>query len=131
MPESWNTGSQSGKKCVWGGLSNPSQALPALCPQKGSSRDPAAMEEACDKSIPTHSRHDEAESGGYQSERIVFFAQTIYCRVQMTSYTFTYTVLTCVCNSCISSRRINHRGAELHALILCLHKQESLSCLEH
>jgi hypothetical protein len=72
-------------KKICGGVSNPSQSLPALCPQKGSSRDPAAMEEACDKSISTRSRHDEAESGGYQSERIVFFAQTIYCHVQMTS----------------------------------------------
>ncbi len=34
------------------GASNPSQALPALTPQKSSSRDPASMEETYAKSTP-------------------------------------------------------------------------------
>jgi hypothetical protein len=39
----------SEKVCVWG-VSYRSQALPALSPKKNSSKDPAAMEEACVKS---------------------------------------------------------------------------------
>ncbi len=39
-------------KNVCMGVSNPSQALPALCPQKGNSRDPAAMEEMYAESTP-------------------------------------------------------------------------------
>jgi hypothetical protein len=34
-----------------------------------------------------------------------------------------------MCNCCISSRRINHRGALLHALILCPHANDKLSCV--
>jgi hypothetical protein len=33
-------------------VSNPSQALPAVHPEKGRNRDPAAMEETCAKSAP-------------------------------------------------------------------------------
>jgi hypothetical protein len=41
------------EKSVWGGQPKPS--LPALTPRKSSSRDPAAMEETCAESTPSHS----------------------------------------------------------------------------
>ncbi len=53
---------------------------------------------------------------------------TIHCHIQITSFTvyliLTYhTMLMC----CISSRRINYHGTQLHALIFCLCTQDPLS----
>ncbi len=58
------------EKCVWGG-SSPSQALPPLTPQKGSSRDPAAMEKTCAKSTPYSVKTWHSRVSGQQSENIV------------------------------------------------------------
>ncbi len=83
--------------CVGGGwVSKPSQALPTLFLQKGSSTvETQQLWRKCVlKVLPTHSSPDTAESDSYQSERSIF-ARTIYQHVQMTSYTF-YSVNMCV-----------------------------------
>ncbi len=60
------------------GGEQPRLAMPTLCSQKGSSRDPAAMEEMCAKVTPTHSRLDTAESDNQWSDNIVFYMNNYY-----------------------------------------------------
>jgi hypothetical protein len=74
VPGSWNTGENV---CV--GDEQPKPSLPTLNPRKGNSRDPAAMEETFAKNtvLPTHLRHDIAESSGQQSEKIVYLCEQL------------------------------------------------------
>jgi hypothetical protein len=50
--------------CVGGGQPKQSPARPTVCSQKGSSRDPAAIEETVLKVLPTRARCEKAEPDG-------------------------------------------------------------------
>ncbi len=129
MPGQWNTGRRPRKKCLSGG-EQPKPSPAHLRPQKTSSRNLAAMEETCAKSTPYsfEAWHNRVQ---WLTERIVFVRGQIIILFNWHPIHFTCTVLRCVYNCCISSRRINHCGALLHALILCLRMQDSSSCVEH
>ncbi len=84
------------------------------------------------KVLPTHSRHDPAEFSNQQSENIVLLRGqfiTTFTFIHSTPFTSVLINVNMMFN-CISSRRINHHGAQLHAFILCLLAQNSLSFLE-
>jgi hypothetical protein len=106
-----------------GGGGNPSQALPTQCSQKSSNRNPAAMEEVY-LSYSSKAWQNRFLLYSQQSENnILLHKQLLLQYIQITSYTFLCFVQIQKC--CISSRRINHLGAQLHALILCLCTQDS------
>ncbi len=78
------------------------------------------------KVLPTHSRHDIAESAANRV-RTLYFCMGIHYHIPLYLYIGIHVMLTCAYNC--SSRRINPRGVLLHALILSLNEQNLLSCL--
>ncbi len=115
--------------CVFKGAGVPSQTRPRLKPQWTTSRDSAVMEEACAQVTSAHSGHVATESGIRQSEDIILnhmcnpVSSPTKKKIKIKSPpTDIFT-----CNCCVFSRKINHHGALLHALILCLCFQDFLS----
>ncbi len=94
------------------GESNRSQALPALTPQKSSSRELSAMEETCAKSTPYSFETLHSRVSGQQSENIALCMSNslLHSIIPLRLYC---AMLTCVYNCCISSKRINLHGAVL------------------
>ncbi len=126
MPGSWNTESWPGKKSVHGVV----QPKPSLAHPVSPKGQQAAIEEMCAKSTPHSFEAWHSRVRQLTEWRNCIFEWTIYQHVKRPLIHCIFRVLTCVNNCCISSRRINHHGAQLHALTLCLHTQDSLSCLE-
>jgi hypothetical protein len=125
VPGSWNT-----RKNVWVGDEQPSQACPPY-PQKGSSRDPAAMEETFAKNTPYS-----FEAWHSWVQWPTEWENCIFMWTVITTFKWHCThciciMLICVYNCYNSFRRINLHGVHLYALILCLCTQNSLSNLEH
>jgi hypothetical protein len=97
-----------------------------MSPQETGSRDPAALEEACAKVSSTHMGStvtpQSPAANRVQSLYLthVYFVVYHFFQETLLSLLDFFTKNSCLhtWNCCISSRKINHRGALLHALIL-------------
>ncbi len=116
------------------GAANPSRARPHHEPQETVRRDSAAMEELVPEHFSTHLRHGTTEVSIQQSEHIVldanmprpFISYPGNKNVHPPPFFIISRPPVCAGNCHISSRKINHRGALLCALILYPHVQDSL-----
>ncbi len=108
-PEISGTGSG---KVGGGGLLKPSRIRPHLMQKMAAVESQQQRRQQEQGMLPTHSRCDTGRVNGQPSENIMISLYTLLCIM--------YVVIMLVCNYCITSRRINHRGVLPHALVLCL-----------